>query len=70
MAKQTRTSGDVVVEVIVSETGDVMSARAVSGNPLLRDAAVKAAAGWRFTPTLLGGKPVKVIGTITFAFKL
>lgn len=70
IAKQTHTSGDVIVEVVVSESGDVASARVVSGHPLLRDAALQAARNWRFTPTLLGGKPTKVVGTITFAFKL
>jgi protein TonB len=60
----------VVVEVTVDEQGNVMSARAISGHPLLKEAAVAAARGWRFTPTLLTGTPVKVIGTITFNFNL
>jgi protein TonB len=61
--------GDVVVEVTVSEEGQVISAHVLSGPPLLRDAALQAARGWRFTPTILGESPVKVIGTITFSFK-
>jgi periplasmic protein TonB len=63
-------SGTVVVEVTVDEEGSVLSARPLSGPPLLQDAAVAAAKGWRFKPTLLGGLPVKVIGTITFNFHL
>ena len=70
MARRTGVMGDVVVEVVVSETGEVTSAHVVSGHPLLRDAALQAARAWRFTPTLLSGTPVKVVGTITFAFKL
>ncbi len=62
--------GAVVVEVTVAENGDVISARAVSGHPLLRDASIQAARKWKFTPTLLSGVPVKVIGTITFRFKM
>jgi protein TonB len=68
MAKQANISGAVVVEVTVSETGSVISARGVSGHPLLMPAAVAAAKQWRFSPTLLSGVPVKVIGTITFNF--
>jgi len=48
----------------------VISARAISGHPLLKDAAVNAARGWKFSPTMLTGVPVKVIGTITFNFNL
>ena len=68
LASAARVSGTVVVEVTVDEEGKVMSARAVSGHPLLKDAAVDAARGWMFTPTTLSGVPVKVIGTITFNF--
>ncbi|HJQ67430.1 MAG TPA: TonB family protein [Blastocatellia bacterium] len=68
LARAARVSGSVVVEVTVDEAGNVMSARAVSGHPLLKDAAVAAARGWKFTPTQLSGVPVKVIGTITFNF--
>jgi TonB family protein len=58
--------GRVVVEVTVGEDGKVVAARAVSGHPLLRDAAVEAARQWTFSPTHLSGKPVKVLGTFTF----
>ena len=64
-----KVTGIVVVEVTVDEKGEVISARAISGHPLLRGAAVAAARGWKFTPTQLSGKPVKAIGTLTFTFK-
>ncbi len=70
IAKAARASGPVVVEVTIDEKGNVISAQALSGHPLLKDAAVQAAQRWKFRPTLLGGAPVKVIGTITFNFKL
>lgn len=69
MAKAIGADGPVVVSVTVSETGDVLEAHAVSGHPTLRTAAVDAARRWRFTPTILNGTPIKVIGTITFNFK-
>ena len=70
LAKAARVSGTVVVEVVVNEAGDVISMRAISGHPLLRDEAAAAARQWEFTPTELSGKPVKVIGTLTFTFSL
>jgi len=56
--------------VTVDESGNVITAHAISGHPLLTDAAVMAARGWKFTPTQVSGVPVKVIGTITFNFNL
>lgn len=70
VAKAAKASGTVVVEVVVDETGKVISANAISGHPLLRQSAVQAAYQARFKPTLLSGKPVKVTGTITYNFEL
>lgn len=67
-ARAVRASGAVSVQVLISETGSVISASAVSGHPLLRPAAVAAARGARFSPTLLSGQPVKVSGVITYNF--
>jgi protein TonB len=70
VAKAARASGTVVVQITVDESGRVISASAVSGHPLLRQAAVNAAHQARFSPTLLSGQPVKVTGTITYNFNL
>ncbi len=67
-AKAIRAGGSVSVQVLIDESGRVVSASAVSGNPLLRAAAVSAAQGARFSPTLLSGQPVKVSGVITYNF--
>ncbi len=67
-ARAVRASGSVSVQVLISESGSVISASAVSGHPLLRAAAVGAARGARFSPTLLSGQPVKVSGVITYNF--
>lgn len=69
-AKAVRASGAVSVQVLISESGSVISANAVSGHPLLRAAAEGAARGARFSPTLLSGQPVKVSGVITYNFGL
>ncbi|MDX2030810.1 MAG: energy transducer TonB [Blastocatellia bacterium] len=70
VAKAARAEGAVQVQVNVSETGQVTEATAVSGHPLLRDAAVEAARQWEFKPTELQGKAVKVQGILTFNFTL
>lgn len=69
-AKRLRTSGLVTVEVIVDETGKVISAEATTGPALLRDVAVQAALRARFSPTKLSGQPVKVSGVINYKFAL
>ena len=68
VARAAKASGTVVVQVTVDENGNVVSAEAVSGHPLLRAAAVAAARGARFAPTKLSGQPVKVSGVIQYNF--
>ena len=70
IAKQLRIQGPVNVQVVISETGKVISAKAVSGNPALVTAAQQAALQARFSPTMLGEQPVKVSGIITYNFVL
>ena len=67
-ARAVRASGAVTVQVLIDESGSVVSASAVSGHPLLRAAAVQAARGARFSPTQLSGQAVKVSGVITYNF--
>jgi len=69
-ARAARAEGVVVVQVVVDEEGKVINASAVSGHPLLQQAAVNAAMQARLSPTLLSGQPVKVSGTITYNFAL
>ncbi len=70
IAKRARAAGTVSVEVVIDTTGKVISARAVSGPPLLHQAAERAATQARFSPSLLSGQPVKVFGTINYNFTL
>ncbi|MDX6693043.1 MAG: Ca-activated chloride channel [Blastocatellia bacterium] len=69
-AKSLRTMGTVVVEVLIDESGKVITARAVSGPPALQSSAVQAARQAKFSPTTLSGQPVQVVGTITYSFVL
>ncbi|HEX5874838.1 MAG TPA: TonB family protein [Pyrinomonadaceae bacterium] len=69
-ARRMRTAGTVTVEVVLDETGKVVSATATSGPSILREAAVQAALKAKFSPTKLSGQPVKVSGTINYKFAL
>jgi protein TonB len=68
IAKAAHASGTVTVQVTIDESGKVISAKAISGHPLLQQAAVQAAYGARFTPTQLSGQPVKVTGILLYNF--
>ena len=70
LAKQTGVQGRVSVQVLIDEKGSVISATAIDGHPMLRPAAQRAALQARFSPTTLGGLPVRVSGVITYDFKL
>jgi protein TonB len=67
-AKAVRAAGTVSVQVTIDENGNVISASAAGGHPLLQQAAVGAARQAKFRPTLLSGTPVKVTGIITYNF--
>ena len=68
IARSAHASGAVQVQVLIDENGNVISARAMSGHPLLQAAAVAAAKSSKFTPTKLSGQPVKVNGVIIYNF--
>jgi protein TonB len=69
-AKALRIQGKVSIQILIDETGKVLSARAIDGPPLLKQAAEKAAYQARFSPTRLSDQPVKVSGLITYNFVL
>ena len=69
-ARRMRIAGLVIVQVVLDETGKVISAQATEGPQPLRDAAVQAARKARFSPTKLSGQPVKVTGVINYKFAL
>jgi TonB family protein len=70
IARTASVSGDVQVEIVIGEDGNVVSTKILSGQPLLQQAALSAARQWKFKPTLLNNTPVKVQGVLTFRFTL
>ena len=67
-ARAVKAEGAVSVQVLIDENGNIESATAVSGHPLLRQAAETAARESKFSPTMLQGQPIKVSGIIVYNF--
>jgi protein TonB len=70
LAKIARVQGQVAVQVLINEKGDVVSAKAVSGPALLIPESQRAAFQAKFSPTTINGQAVKVSGVITYNFVL
>src|SRR2546429_1471004 len=68
IARSAHAAGQVKVQIVIDENGNVISASPVSGHPLLQGAAAAAARQSKFTPTKLSGMPVKVSGVIIYNF--
>jgi TonB family protein len=72
LARKANIQGVVIIEVVISKTGKVRSARVLrsTGNSGLDEAAIEAVKQWEFTPSLLNGAPVEVFLTVTVSFRL
>ena len=64
--------GRVPLEAIIGRDGAVVSVRVATAqvHPDFVQAAIDAVQQWRFTPTMLNGKPVEVVMTVTVEFTL
>jgi protein TonB len=70
LAKEAKVSGEVRIDCIIDEHGDVTQMKVVSGNALLISAALNAVAQWKYQPTLLNGQPVSVDMIVNVTFSL
>jgi TonB family protein len=70
IARVARAADTVVVEFLVSQAGDVICVRSLSGHPLFRAAAQAAALKWKFAPVESSAGPMKAHGIVAFNFKL
>ena len=68
IARAAHASGLVKVEVLISEQGLVVAARAISGHPLLQAAAVAAVKGRQYKPYIVDGKQVPFITIVGVPF--
>ena len=69
VARQVKVAGKVEVEVVIGTDGNVESAKALTGNPLLTQSAVSAVQKWKFTPFTADGQPTKAVANLSFDFK-
>ncbi|MGI9036573.1 MAG: energy transducer TonB [Pyrinomonadaceae bacterium] len=67
-AKAVHASGAVNVQVSIDIEGNVISATAIGGHPLLRQAAEEVARQSKFNPVYLSGQRVEVTGVIVYNF--
>jgi TonB family protein len=63
-------TGDVVLEVLVSEDGAVVSIQTRSGDPLLAGAATDAVRNWRYEPYRVQDRPAPFQTDVTLKFAL
>jgi protein TonB len=70
IAREARVQGVVIIEATIGTDGAVQSARVLRSVPLLDEAALAAVRQWRYSPTLLNGRPVPVVMTVTVNFQL
>ena len=67
--RKLKLKGVIGVQVLVDKKGDVVSATAVGGHPLLSSAAEQAARKATFEPLVLSGQKVTFSGIIRYEFK-
>ncbi|MGE0461170.1 MAG: energy transducer TonB [Vicinamibacterales bacterium] len=70
IARAARVQGLVIIEATIGTDGAVQDARVLRSVPLLDEAALAAVRQWRYSPTLLNGRPVPVVMTVTVNFQL
>jgi TonB family protein len=70
VARQWRVEGDVVVNFVVEESGNVSAMSIVSGPMLLREAALNALRSWKYKPSQLDGQPTAMKMQVTISFHL
>jgi TonB family protein len=70
IARRAGIEGVVRLEVVVGRDGSVQDVRALSGHPLLVEAALAAVRQWRYRALEVEGKPAIVITTVDVSFRL
>jgi periplasmic protein TonB len=70
VARLAHVAGTVVIQAVIDDKGNVTQVKAVSGPPLLLEAALKAVSERRYQPTILDGMPVSVRFDVKVQFNL
>jgi protein TonB len=70
LAKQAHIQGQVQIDAVLDEHGNVIEMKVVSGPPLLYQAALDALKQWKYEPTYLNDEPIAVQMIVTVNFQL
>jgi len=68
IARSSHTGGNVTVDALIDANGNVTDLKAVSGPPILQQAALDAVRQWKYDPARLDGRPVAIHLTLTVRF--
>jgi len=69
-ARQAGIEGTVVLSLEIGKDGAVQGMKVLSGEPELAQAAMDAVEHWRYAPTLVNGRPVNVLTSVSIEFHL
>ncbi len=70
VARDAGIEGTVSMNVLIGKEGRVEQVKVISGEQVLREAAMDAVRQWRYKPLLLHGEPVSVVTVINLEFRL
>jgi periplasmic protein TonB len=70
LARSSHMTGDVVIDAIIDERGNVTDMKVVSGPPLFYPAALEALSQWKYEPTYLNDQAISVELIVNIAFRL
>lgn len=65
-----RVMGTVVMKILISRTGHVLSPKVISGPRMLQQPALDAVRKYEYKPYLLNGQPVEVTTRVSIHFSL
>ena len=70
LARDAHISGEVVIDAVLDEHGNVTEMKVLSGPPLFYSAALEALREWKYEPTYLNDEPISVQLLVTITFRL
>lgn len=70
VARLAHVQGTVVIDAVISKSGNVISEHAVQGPALLVPSALDAVKQWKYKPTYLNGQPVDLAMQVTVNFQM
>lgn len=70
LARDAHMTGEVVIDAVLDERGNVTDMKVLSGPPLFYSAALAALAEWKYEPTYLNDEPISVQLIVTISFRL